>query len=132
MNNVLNVMKKKKNALVNKAVLVAGSLQLALLSGASHAQDEFNMPTVAVPGADEGGDPVALAFAIFKWIALGAVWIFIILAGLSLLKNILKSVNKVRRDEEAKWTEVIGDIVGNAVVVVAIIAFGSWLTPYLA
>ena len=70
-------------------------------------------------------------FLIFRYLGQGVLWLFMIGVSFVMIKNVIKSVNKVRKDEDTKWADVVGDIVGNAVVVVIVIAFGLWVNTFL-
>jgi hypothetical protein len=117
-----------------RAFTTAIALQAGGFSSAALAQenDAFRMPTATIPGVTEDSNTADMVINLFKYAGLAVMWILVILMGVVLVKNIIKSVNKVRRDEETKWADVLGDILGNALVMLIVVVFAGWLTTYLA
>lgn len=97
-----------------------------MLSTLSYAQE---LPTIdSVDGLDpENSDPVDMFMVVFNYGATIVLWLFVVVIAFVMIKNIIKSINKVRRDEDGKWGDVVGEIIGNAVVVIVVIAFATWL-----
>jgi flagellar biogenesis protein FliO len=56
----------------------------------------------------------------------------VIAGAVVLIKNTVKEINKVRRDEDGKWGAVVGEIIGNIIALLAIIAFATWLNSLIA
>jgi hypothetical protein len=104
--------------------------------GDAHAQlDKIKLPTnIKVDGIDEESNILDIIIGVVKVVAQIGIWLIIIIAGLSLLKNIIKSINRVMDSKNneggVKWGEVIGDIIGNAVILVLILLVGVWLQSY--
>lgn len=129
-----------KNRLVSKyqattfrVFTTAIALQTSGLSSAAFAQeDAFRMPTATIPGVSDDSNTADMVVNLFKYAGLLVLWVFVIVMGIVLVKNIIKSINKVRRDEETKWADVIGDIIGNALGMLLVVVLASWLTTYLA
>lgn len=96
----------------------------------SMAQD-FDLPSVDIAGVDTDSTATEIVVAIIKYGFQMALWLFVLIAGGVFIKNTVKSVAKVRREEEGKWGDVIGDVAGNAVVVVLTIALASWVSSLL-
>jgi hypothetical protein len=93
---------------------------------------EVTFPTVEIEGVDEdttGGDMVVI---IFKWAARIALWVLMVIAGIIGLRNIYRSWVAQKQNDEAKWGAVVGDVIGNAVMVIFVIAFGTWVLSFLA
>ncbi len=124
----------KYHATKFRVFTTAIALQTSALSSTAFAQedDAFRMPTATIPGVTEDSNTADMVINLFKYAGLAVMWILVILMGVVLVKNIIKSVNKVRRDEETKWADVLGDILGNALVMLIVVVFASWLTTYLA
>ena len=110
--------------------LVAIQTGVALPAFAADSSD-FKMPTVTLPGASEDSDPVDMAINTFKFMGQMVMWVLVLIAGFVVVKNIVKSVNKVRRDEEGQWGAVVGDIIGNVVFLVLLIALATWVSGFL-
>ena len=134
--NTQQFLTASKSALVRTASRARGLLSwrtCALLVGAGLLCDgaiaaDFDLPAVNVPGVSGNSDPVDIFVAIFKFIIKIVLWLAAIIGGLILVKNTAKSINKVRREEDGKWGDVVGEVVGNVIVVIAIIAFATWIT----
>lgn len=110
------------------------AVQTGGLSTTALAQndDTFRMPTATIPGVSDDSNTADMVVNLFKYAGLLVLWVFVIVMGIVLVKNIIKSINKVRRDEETKWADVIGDIIGNALGMLLVVVLASWLTTYLA
>lgn len=132
---LVQLFKKGIEAVKNKSMAVFWKMQvffwLAISSQMSLAQVVFNNPEVAVTGLDGNQDPMQIFFIVFRYLGQGVIWLIMILTSFVMLKNIMKSINKVRRDEDGKWAEVVGDVVGNVVIMVLIIALGLWVNSFL-
>lgn len=117
-----------------RVLMGAIALQTGGFASSAVAQDDstFRMPTATIPGVDEESNTADMVINLFKYVGLAVMWVLVILMGVVLVKNIIKSVNKVRRDEETKWADVLGDILGNAFVTLIVVVLASWLTTYLA
>ncbi len=89
------------------------------------------MPTATIPGVSDDSNTADMVINLFKYAGLFVIWVLVILMGFVLVKNVIKSIHKARRDEETKWAEVIGDIIGNALVMLLVVVLASWLTTYL-
>jgi hypothetical protein len=129
-----------KNRLVSRyetakfrAFTTAIAIQAGGLSSTALAQDDgaFRMPTATIPGVSDDSNTADMVVNLFKYAGLLVLWVFVIVMGIVLVKNIIKSINKVRRDEETKWADVIGDIIGNALGMLLVVVLASWLTTYL-
>jgi hypothetical protein len=108
--------------------LVAAQVALA---AQSHAQADFKMPTVDLPGVDADSDPVDMFVQAFKFLGQMIMWVFVVVAGFVVVKNIIKSINKVRRDEEGQWGAVVGEIIANVFVLVFLIVVATWVGGYI-
>lgn len=115
-----------------RAFTTAIALQSGGFSSAALAQDDaFRMPTATIPGVSDDSNTADMVINLFKYAGLFVIWVLVILMGFVLVKNVIKSIHKARRDEETKWAEVIGDIIGNALVMLLVVVLASWLTTYL-
>ena len=103
---------------------------LSLVTGVQ-AQD-VTMPTVEIDGIDEDTTGENIIIIILKFIARLAIWAIMVGAGYVALKNIVKAWNAQRNNDEARWGVVIGDVIGNAVMVILVIALGTWILGFLA
>lgn len=104
----------------------------ALFVQQSYAAD-FDLPQVdAISGLDGKKDPMSMFYIIIKYVVKVILWLSVIGAAVVLIKNVVKEINKVRRDEDGKWGAVVGEVVGNIVALLCVIAFATWLTGLLA
>ncbi len=117
-------------AVMNPKVVTALALILLAVAEPSLAAD-FDLPSVDIAGVDSDSTATEIVVAIIKYAFKMALWIFVLIAGAVFIKNTVKSVAKVRKDEDGKWGDVIGEITGNAVVVILIIALATWVSSLL-
>jgi len=134
MKSINSLCVKSKNKISDALLRPIVAVSVALMSTTSFAQGDgqFNMPTANIPGVEEGGDTGSIALAALKWLGSFALWIFVMLMAFAMLKNIVKAVAKVRRDEETQWPDVIGQIAGNAGVMVVVVVLATWVQGFLA
>ena len=90
------------------------------------------MPTVEIDGVDEDTSGDSCVIIILKFVARIAVWAVMVGAGIVALRNIIKGWMAQKNNDEARWGAVIGDVIGNAVMVIFVIAFGTWVLTFLA
>ena len=93
---------------------------------------DITMPTVEIDGVDEDSDGASILVTIIKFIARIAIWIVMAGAGLVALKTILKSWNEQKSNDQGKWGAVIGDSLGSVVMVILVIAVGTWVLSFLS
>jgi hypothetical protein len=117
-------------AVANPKVISAVALILLAVAEPSMAAD-FDLPSVDIAGVDTDSTATEIVVAIIKYAFKMALWIFVLIAGAVFIKNTVKSVAKVRKDEDGKWGDVIGEITGNAVVVILTIALATWVSGLL-
>ncbi len=117
-------------AVMNPKVVTSLALILVTVAEPSLAAD-FDLPSVDIAGVDSDSTATEIVVAIIKYAFKMALWIFVLIAGAVFIKNTVKSVAKVRKDEDGKWGDVIGEITGNAVVVILIIALATWVSSLL-
>jgi hypothetical protein len=117
-------------AVMNPKVVTSLALILVAVAEPSLAAD-FDLPSVDIAGVDSDSTATEIVVAIIKYAFKMALWIFVLIAGAVFIKNTVKSVAKVRKDEDGKWGDVIGEITGNAVVVILIIALATWVSSLL-
>lgn len=117
-------------AVMNPKVVTSLALILVAIAEPSLAAD-FDLPSVDIAGVDSDSTATEIVVAIIKYAFKMALWIFVLIAGAVFIKNTVKSVAKVRKDEDGKWGDVIGEITGNAVVVILIIALATWVSSLL-
>lgn len=114
-------------------LLIAGTVMALSLIGADvHAQAEFTMPQVNIEGVDEGTSGDGIVVAIFKYIGMIVLWLLMGIAGIIGVKNIAKSWNAAKQNDEGRWGAVAGDVIGNTIMVIAVIALGTWVSGFLA
>lgn len=117
-------------AVMNPKVVTALALILVAVAEPALAAD-FDLPSVDIAGVDTDSTATEIVVAIIKYAFKMALWIFVLIAGAVFIKNTVKSVAKVRKDEDGKWGDVIGEITGNAVVVILTIALATWVSGLL-
>jgi hypothetical protein len=117
-------------AVMNPKGVTSLALILVAVAEPSLAAD-FDLPSVDIAGVDSDSTATEIVVAIIKYAFKMALWIFVLIAGAVFIKNTVKSVAKVRKDEDGKWGDVIGEITGNAVVVILIIALATWVSSLL-
>lgn len=107
-------------------------LLIGLVAVAGANAQEITMPTVEIDGVDEDSDGASILITIIKFIARIAIWIVMAMAGLVALKTILKSWNEQKSNDQGKWGAVIGDSLGSVVMVILVIAVGTWVLSFLS
>lgn len=107
-------------------------LLTGLVAVAGANAQEITMPTVDIDGVDEDSDGASILITIIKFIARIAIWIVMAAAGLVALKTILKSWNEQKSNDQGKWGAVIGDSLGSVVMVILVIAVGTWVLSFLS
>ena len=107
-------------------------LLTGLVAVAGANAQEITMPTVEIDGVDEDSDGASILITIIKFIARIAIWIVMAAAGLVALKTILKSWNEQKSKDQGKWGAVIGDSLGSVVMVILVIAVGTWVLSFLS
>lgn len=122
-----------KIALFKKSILTS----LLLMTGfffatLANAQVDIDIPTVEIDGIDEESDGASILVIILKYIARIAIWIAMLLAGLVALKTVLKSWNEQKSNDQGKWGAVIGDSLGSVIMVILVIAVGTWVLSFLS
>jgi hypothetical protein len=126
-NTVLNAV---KNKVMNNPILTLVSLGLVVCCAPSMAA-EFDLPTVTMAGVTSSSSATEIITAVIKYAVKMLLWIFVVIAGVGFIKNTVKSVHKVRRDEDGKWGDVVGEITGNALIVIVAILLAAWVTNIL-
>lgn len=128
--NVVTRVAQPLRAITTPKAVGAVALILMAITEPSMAAD-FDLPSVDIAGVDSDSTATEIVVAIIKYAFKMALWIFVLIAGAVFIKNTVKSVSKVRKDEDGKWGDVIGEITGNAVVVILIIALATWVSGLL-
>jgi len=122
-----------KIALFQKPLsLILVLLASIFFAGVANAQVDIDMPTVEIDGIDEDSDGAAILVIILKYIARIAIWIAMLLAGLVALKTVLKSWNEQKSNDQGKWGAVVGDSLGSVIMVILVIAVGTWVLSFLS
>lgn len=119
-----------KNIVLNNPLLTLLSLVLVMCCAPAMA-DEFALPTVTMAGVTNSSSATEIITAVIKYAVKMLLWIFVVIAGVGFIKNTVKSVHKVRRDEDGKWGDVVGEITGNAIIVILAILLAAWVTNIL-
>ena len=117
---------------VFKKSLPSMLLLTGLVAVAGESSSTPSMPTVDIDGVDEDSDGASILIIIIKYIARIAIWIVMAAAGLVALKTILKSWNEQKSNDQGKWGAVIGDSLGSVVMVILVIALGTWVLSFLS
>lgn len=117
-----------KKSISTTLVLLAG----IFFAGLVNAQADITMPTVDIDGIDDDSDGAAILIVILKYIARIAIWIAMLLAGLVALKTVLKSWNEQKSNDQGKWGAVVGDSLGSVIMVILVIAVGTWVLSFLS
>lgn len=112
------------------------NLPLLLLVGlfsinAVHAQD-ITMPEIDIDGIDEDSDGADILIIILKFLGKIAIWGAMLYAGFVALKTILKSWNEQKTNDQGRWGAVIGDSLGSVVMVIFVIAVGTWVLRFMS
>lgn len=116
--------------LANHPYIFLVGMMLLCVAFPSHAAD-FDLPTVSIPNVTSSSSATEIITAVIKYAVKMILWILVVIVGVGFIKNTVKSVHKVRRDEEGKWADVVGEITGNAVVVICTILLAAWVTNIL-
>lgn len=112
------------------------NLPLLLLVGlfsinAAYAQD-ITMPEIDIDGIDEDSDGADILIIILKFLGKIAIWGAMLYAGFVALKTILKSWNEQKSNDQGRWGAVIGDSLGSVVMVIFVIAVGTWVLRFMS
>ncbi len=100
---------------------------LALAANSTFAAD-WDIPGVsAIDGLADADDPGEMIQILGKWLLKVVLWVAALGTGVIVVRNILKAIQKVHRDEDGKWSSIIGEIIGNVVVFLAVLAIAAWL-----
>lgn len=127
----LDVLRLKNNL---KSIVCSPLLLIltAMFFSASVSAQDVTMPTVDIDGVDEDTSGDSIVIIVLKFVARIAVWAVMVGAGIVALRNIIKGWMAQKNNDEARWGAVIGDVIGNAVMVIFVIAFGTWVLTFLA
>lgn len=117
---------RHKNSLI--ALMCLG---LYLCAGFANAQD-ITMPTVDIDGIDADSSGDVILITIIKYVARIAIWALMLIAGYIAVKRILSSWNEQKQNDNGRWGAVIGDSIGSIIMVILVIAVGTWLLTFLA
>lgn len=99
-----------------------------VLAASSTMAADWDIPGVSgIDGLADADDPGEMIRILGKWFLKVVVWIGALGMGALVIRNIIRSINKVHRDEDGKWSAVIGEIVGNIAVFLAVLAIAAWL-----
>lgn len=135
----MNYLKKYKSKITHKFfqfwVMILLTIHTLFASNAHAQLDKIKLPSnIKVDGVDEDSGLLEIIIGVIKVIAQIALWAIIIIAAVSMLKNILKSINRAsdnaREEGGIKWGAVIGDILGNVAVIIILLLIGVWLQSY--
>jgi len=112
------------------------NLPLLILIGlfsinAVHDQD-ITMPEIDIDGIDEDSDGADILIIILKFLGKIAIWGAMLYAGFVALKTILKSWNEQKSNDQGRWGAVIGDSLGSVVMVIFVIAVGTWVLRFMS
>ncbi len=129
MNKVVSSIRVIGKSLSLRAFVLLG-LAAVSIAEPSFAQT-FDLPSVDIDGVDENTPVTEKVWLIAKFAVQFVLWALVIFSGVTLVKNILKSIAKARREEDGKWGEVAGEAIGNSVVVILIIALASGVLVWL-
>jgi hypothetical protein len=117
-----------KKSILTSLILVTGFFFTSL----TNAQVDITMPTVEIDGIDADSDGASILVIILKYIARIAIWIAMLLSGLVALKTVLKSWNEQKSNDQGKWGAVVGDSLGSVIMVILVIAVGTWVLSFLS
>lgn len=99
-------------------------------AGTANAQD-LTMPKVNITGIDDSSDGSKILIVIIKLVARIAIWVAMAVSGLVALKTILKSWNEQKSNDQGKWGAVVGDSLGSVIMVILVIAIGTWALSFI-
>lgn len=103
---------------------------LVAIAGAN--AQEITMPTVDIDGIDEDSDGADIIIIILKYLGKIAIWGAMLYSGFVALKTILKSWNEQKSNDQGRWGAVIGDSLGSVIMVIFVIAVGTWVLSFLS
>lgn len=107
-------------------------LGMAVLFTANTADAQnLTMPKVNITGIDDQSDGSTIVIVIIKFVARIAIWIAMAISGLVALKTILKSWNEQKSNDQGKWGAVVGDSLGSVIMVILVIAIGTWALTFI-
>jgi hypothetical protein len=126
-NHVMLFSKRVANAVLHPPTVTVISLAMLALCMPSLAQDSFDLPTVTVPGVTNSSSTTEIIQGIIKYGGKFVIWSLVLASGIVYIKSTLKCVAKVRREEDGKWGDVFGEVIGGAIAVILIIALATWV-----
>lgn len=107
-------------------------LVMSVLFAANTADAQtLTMPKVNITGIDDTSDGSTIVIVIIKFVVRIAIWIAMAMAGLVALKTILKSWNEQKANDQGKWGAVVGDSLGSVIMVILVIAIGTWALTFI-
>lgn len=115
-------------ARINPLFKLTALLALIFVADSALAAD-WDIPGVsAIDGLGDADDPGSMILIIGKWILKVVLWVAALGTGYIVVKNVVKAINKVHRDEDGRWGAVIGEIIGNIATFLFVLGLAAWLT----
>lgn len=127
-NKIVPFFSRIASAPQTREALALVSLAVLAISMPTLAQDSFDLPAVTIPGVTASSSTTEIIQNIIKYGGRFVLWALVLAAGVIYIKSTIKCVAKVRRDDEGKWGEVFGEVIGGAIAVILIIALATWVT----
>ena len=115
-------------ARINPLLKLTALMALIFVADSALAAD-WDIPGVsAIDGLGDADDPGSMILVIGKWILKVVLWVAALGTGYIVVKNVVKAINKVHRDEDGRWSAVIGEIIGNIATFLFVLGLAAWLT----
>lgn len=130
-------MKRKKwlmkpvKTITNLYATATAALSTQLFFIANAVAADYDLPKVSVPGVSSSDDPLKQGTSLMKYGIKIILWGAVIFTSVYILRNIIKEINKVRRSEEGKWSDITGELLGNVMFLLGVIILGTWLNSLL-
>lgn len=122
---------RAKIAIFQKSILTLLCM-VGLFTANSVFSQSITMPEIQIDGIDEDSNGADILIVIVKFLAKIAIWGVMLYSGFVALKTIVKSWNEQKSNDQGRWGAVIGDSLGSVIMVLFIIAVGTWLLTFIA
>lgn len=122
---------KPVKTITNLYTTATAALSTQLFFIANAVAADYDLPKVSVPGVSSSDDPLKQGTSLMKYGIKIILWGAVIFTSVYILRNIIKEINKVRRSEEGKWSDITGELLGNVMFLLGVIILGTWLNSLL-
>lgn len=114
-------------AYLNPLIKTYAFFSLMIFADSLMAAD-WDIPAIsAIDGLSDDEDPGSMIKIFGIWTLRVVCWIACLGTGFIVISNIVRSIKKIHRDEDGRWSSVIGEILGNTVTFLFVLGLSAWL-----